>query len=186
MVRIAQVQREDVAPEYQALYVEMRNATTGLVGGPYRALMHVPDVALPWRRWIEDSLRGGLNMPLSLMELAILVTAREERCEYVWGAHQRAAERAGSRWEAVQVIRGEAPAAGLTADEATVIAFAEQVLRNRKVDDAVFDTLKARWGENDVIRLSCIIGCYRLIATLLAAFEITPDSEGQANTFPKV
>ena len=185
MVRIAQPQRDALAPDYHALYDEMRNAATGVVGGPYRALMHVPDVALPWRRWIEDSLRGGLNMPLSLMELAVLVTAKEERCEYVWGAHQRAAERAGTRWEAVQVIRGEQPASVLTEDEATVIAFAQQVLRARKVEDAAFDKLKARWGESDVIRLSCIIGCYRLIATLLAAFDITPESEGQANTYQK-
>lgn len=184
MVRIAQPRREDLAPEYHALFDEMRNAATGVVGGPYRALMHVPDVALPWRRWIEDSLRGGLSMPLSLMELAVLVTAKAERCAYVWGAHQRAAERAGTRWEAVQVIRGEQPASVLTEDEATVVTFAQQLAGDGKVQDAAFDRLKARWGESDVIRLSTIIGCYRLVATLLAAFDITPESEGQTNTYP--
>jgi 4-carboxymuconolactone decarboxylase len=185
MARISQIRREEVATEYQALYDEMRNAATGVVGGPYRVLFHTPDVALPWRRWIEDTLRGGLKMPLSLMELAVLVTAREERCEYVWNAHTRAAERAGTRPEAVKVVRGEALEATLTEDEATVLTFAEQLVRDRKVSDAVFDRLKARWGESDAIRLSCIIGCYRLIATLLAAFEITPESEGQVNTFPR-
>ncbi len=182
--RIPVPRKEDVPAEYHALYEEMRNAATGVVGGPYRVLMHTPEVALPWRRWIEDTLRGGLKMPLSLMELAILVTAREERCEYVWGAHQRAAERAGSRKEAVAVVRREAPAGDLTPDEAIVVTYAEQV-NAKQVTDAAFDALKARWGESDVIRLTAIIGCYRLIATLLAGFAITPETEGQVNTFPK-
>lgn len=184
MPRIEPVRREDVAAEYLPLYDEMA-AGRPVTTGPYRILMHTPEVALPWRRWIEDTLRGGLQMPLAMMELAVLTVAREERSEYVWGAHQRAAERAGTRTEAVAVVRGEAPASTLTPDEATVMSYAEQLARTGRVDDATFDALKARWGENDVIRLTTIIGCYRLVSTLLGAFEVTPESEGQVNTFPK-
>lgn len=184
MARIPSIPREQVPPQYQAFFDERKNPTTGAVGGPYRVLMHVPSVAQPWRAWIEDALRKPISIPPSLYEIAILVTAREERCPYVWTAHQRGAPQAKVRPEALAVLRGEAPARTLTTDEALIVSYTEQVLRDRKVSDAVFSQMKQRWGEEAQIRLTALIGAYRLLATLLAAYEVMPEDEGEPSTFP--
>ena len=44
---------------------------------------------------VNDYLRRKSGLDSRVVELAILVTAREMDCEYVWTAHEPAAQKAG-------------------------------------------------------------------------------------------
>jgi hypothetical protein len=54
-----------------------------------------------------------------------------------------------------------------------------QLLRANRVDQAVFDSLKERYGVAWVVELTGLIGHYGNVSGLLNAFEMTPPPDAE-------
>jgi AhpD family alkylhydroperoxidase len=112
-------------------------------------------------------------------ELAILATAREKDCPYVWAAHVALARKAGTRGEAITAVRERRDVSGLPSDEQAIVSYVRQLLRTNRVDQAVFDVLKDRHGVPWVVELTGIVGHYGLVSGMLNAFEVAPAPEAE-------
>jgi alkylhydroperoxidase family enzyme len=84
------------------------------------------------------------------------------------------ARKAGTREEAIAVVRDRKDAGALAPDERAIVTYVRQLLRNNRVEQAVFDALKDRYGVPWVVELTGIIGHYGMITGLLNAFEMKP------------
>jgi 4-carboxymuconolactone decarboxylase len=166
--------KEDVAPEHQALFDELA-ARRGRISGPSTIVLHSPGLARPWNR-ISEYLHGESIVGAPYAELAVCATARETDCGYVWNAHVPQARKAGVAAETIDALRDRRPAAELPAPERGVVVYVRQLLQDHRVESEVFDRLlqdhDARW----LVELTVWIGRYAALSGLLNAFEVTPPS----------
>ena len=170
MARLPEVSREQLSPEDQSIYDEIAGER-GQVRGPYAALMHSPKLA---RRASATGsyVRFGSALPMALREVATLATAREMDAQYVFSVHApvaRGLEIAETTMEALR--RGDSPPS-LSPDEALVVAFVRELLRNRRVSDATFDAVKERFGVQGVVDLAGTVGHYAFMTQVINALDV--------------
>lgn len=169
--------KEQVAAEHQPIFDAVAEGR-GSVRGPFSIMMYSPEMC---GRVLATSnfLRFQSSVKPREGELAICATAREKDCKFVWAAHVTLARKAGTREEAISVVRDRKDAGGLAPEERAIVTYVRQLLRNNRVDQAVFDALKDRYGVPWVVELTGIIGHYGTITGLLNAFEMLPAPDAE-------
>jgi alkylhydroperoxidase family enzyme len=155
----------------------------GRVGGPFGVLMYSPGLAeMVCKTGAHVRLKSELTMVER--ELALLSTCREKDAAYEWASHVPTARNAGMREEAIVVMRDGADASGLEPDERDIINYTRQLLRNNRVEQGLFDTLKDRHGTRWLVELTATIGQYQYIAAINNAFGMEPRPDGEVLPIP--
>jgi 4-carboxymuconolactone decarboxylase len=142
--------------------------------GPFLPLMHSPEV-MTLARSMGDYLRYNSAIGTTLSELAILVTAREWSQDYEWLVHAPIAEQAGIKADIVAAIRDGRRPAGMSADEEMVYEFSVELQRNKRVSDATFQKVDARFGKKGIVDLTGIAGYYTLLAMEMNVARFEPE-----------
>ena len=76
--------------------------------------------------------------------------------------------------EAITAVKeGRAPE-GLSADEAVVVSYAQELIRNHRVSEATFEAAKGQLGLQGAVDLTATVGYYSMIASVLNAFDVQP------------
>ena len=151
--------------------------TFGAVRGPFTVMLHSPALVEQMLAFI------GFYRDRSVVEakdrsIAILVCARERQGAYVWSAQVNAARRAGLREEVIEVIRGRKDPAGLRAEEREILAYADQLIRTNRVDQASFDALLKRHGAKWLVELTVAANYFGIVCGLVNAFEVPAPADG--------
>jgi 4-carboxymuconolactone decarboxylase len=121
-------------------------------------------------------LRGdSVNLSAQIRELAMLVTARENDCQYIWHAHAAAARRAGLSDDLVNNLRDKRPLTGMSAEETAVVEFGREYFRTRRVSQPTFDAASTAFGVRGLAELTSLMGYYALLAFNINAFEMLPE-----------
>src|SRR5215510_11301495 len=166
------VTKEDVAPEHHALFDTLA-ALRGRISGPSTVVLHSPGLAGPWNEISEYLHRQSIVEPQHA-EVAVCATARERDCGYVWNAHVPLARKAGIGAETIETIRERRPIDDLPEAPRAVVLYVQQLLRNNRVDTAVFDQLLKAHDPKWMVELTGWIGRYAALSSILNAFEVTP------------
>ena len=100
--------KEQVASEHRPIFDAVAEGR-GSVRGPFSIMMYSPEMC---SRVLNTSnfLRFQSSVKPKEGELAIIATAREKDCPFVWAAHVTLARKAGAREEAIAVVRDGMPA----------------------------------------------------------------------------
>lgn len=171
MTRIPQVTtKDDVAPEHHAIF-ESIASSRGRVGGPFAVLMNSPEVA-GRAAHLGAYIRYESVLSDADRELAICTTSREWDCSYEWSAHAPLALEAGVRQEAMDIVANRGPLESLTEDEAAIVRYGRELLRDRRVSDATFKAAHDRLGDKGVAELTATFGYYSMLACALNSFEV--------------
>ncbi len=136
---------------------------------------------------LTDYLRfKSTAIPPNLKQIAIMLTARFWGGQYVWYSHRQQALDAGLSAALIDAMaQGKRPA-NMTADEAIVFDFCEELLAARQVDDTAFKALADRFGERGVVELVGLMGQYHTISMLFAVDRYPlPDGARQEIDRPK-
>src|SRR5687767_10306305 len=177
MPRVAPITgKSDVPAEHHAV-VDAVTKVFGNVRGPFSILLHSPKLAervLPLVTFFRDE---GL-VEARLRSLAILSAVREREAAYVWAAQVAAARRAGVRDEAIDVIRAKGDAAKLQPDEAEIVTYTRQLMRQNRVDQATFDVLKNKYGVQWLVELTAAANYFALLSGVVNAFEVAAPADG--------
>jgi 4-carboxymuconolactone decarboxylase len=177
MPRIPLIQSKgDMPAEHQALADRIVKTFGGVVG-PSTMLLHTPELAPPVYD-IGDYFRQRSRVPAKLRLLGVLVAARERQGEFVWAAQVESAHRAGIREDVVELVRSRAAPSRFPVEEGEVVAYAEQLMRTTRVDQATFDALRNRHGTQWLIELTVVIGYYAMLCGVVNAFEVPPPADG--------
>lgn len=102
----------------------------------------------------------------------MILAAREADGAFQWGAHTRLAREAGVREEVIDVVGHRKPVDGLTEEEATLITYGREILRNHKVAQASFDKAQARLGVQGLVDFTGILGYYTMLAVHLNSYAV--------------
>lgn len=148
----------------------------GAVRGVFPARLHVPPIA-DHTAELDAYVRFASKLEARTKALAVSVTARELECRHEWAAQVRSAERNGIDQATLQAIYQRKPAADFAAEDATVVRYLLELLRDHRVSDSTFAPLHDRLGVQHLVELTATIGYYSMISCKLNAFELLADPE---------
>jgi len=146
-------------------------------------MLHVPEVA---KRGLELAryLREDSSLSPRIRELAMLTTAREMDCQFIWNAHAPLGRRTGLRAEVVDNLRDKNELTGLAPDEAAVVHYGREFFRTHRVSQATFDEALGQFGVQGLTELTNLMGCYALLAFNVNAFGAELPAETTEKLLP--
>ena len=185
LCRLPLPDRDQMDERGQAAYDRLADPNTksrvGIIG-PGTLQMHSAQVS-QHTSGLNAYLRGEAGFDGAILELAILVAAREMDSKFEWAAHEPAAIAEGLAPEIIDVVRHKKSTDGLPETEQLVIEFGRQLLRERRVDADRFAAARALFGDKGILEFVILISQYSATALLLAAFDMQPHPNLDSN-FP--
>jgi 4-carboxymuconolactone decarboxylase len=177
MPRVALPAAGELTPEQRRVYDSIGALRRGHVPVHYHAALCNPELADKWQQ-IGDLLRYRTSLPLRLSELAILVTACDQRCDYQWAAHQPIAAKAGLAPDVISAIRTGRRPAFTASDEAAVYDYCTMLLQTKFVDDDTHSRATAAVGARGIVELTALLGYYVMVAMSINAHDLAaaPDT----------
>ncbi len=185
MARIPAPTRESVPQDQLEAfdeYVESRGSIP--TTGPLSVMLNVPEV-LKRGEDLRAYLRGdGSSLPRPIIELAMLVTARENNCQFIWNAHAAAGRAAGLNDELINNLRDKKDLPGMSHQERAVVEYGREFFRTRTVGQATFDAALGQFGTRGLAELTSLMGYYALLAFNINAFGVEIPEERDEEALP--
>lgn len=172
MARTPTVTRESVPENQRAAFdaiVQERGAVP--TSGPGSVMINAPEAAQR-ALGLALYLRTDTSLEPRIRELAMLLAARENDCQFIWNAHAPPARRAGLRDEIVDSLRDKKELPNPAADEAAVVNYGREFFRTRRVSQDTFDAVLAQFGALGASELTTLMGCYAMLAFNVNAFGV--------------
>ncbi len=134
--------------------------------GPGAIRLYSPPVA-DAMTGVNEYLRRKSGLDPRLVELAILVTAREMDCEYVWTAHEPPAQKAGLQQAIIDTVKYRRPVTTLGEKEAVIVQLGRDSIGKHKVGSDTFARAVKLFGHQGVVNIVSLIGDYAATTILL-------------------
>ena len=161
--RFPAMKREQLNEAGKRLY-DARGAADAF--GPGAIRLYSPPVA-DAMSGLNDYLRRKSGLDARLVELAILVTAREMDSEYVWTAHEPAAQKAGLAQAIIDTVKYRRPLTTLGEKEAVIVQLGRDSISKHKVSSDTFARAVKLFGNQGVVDIVSLIGDYASTTILL-------------------
>ncbi|HUF71819.1 MAG TPA: carboxymuconolactone decarboxylase family protein [Gammaproteobacteria bacterium] len=156
---------DEMTDAQKAMVSHVLDGPRNSLGGPFNVMLRSPEMGDAAQQLGTFSRFN--TMPGKLRELAIIMTARFWTSHFEWYAHKDAALREGLDPAVVDAIaNGESPT-GMDADETAVYKLVSELLYDRRVSDATFETAVATLGERGVVDVVGIVGYYGMVSLFL-------------------
>ena len=181
MPRFPTASRDSVPQDQVAAFDAIVSARGGEVPefGPIAVQLHVPEIAQRGEV-LRDYLRaGGSTLSNNIAELAMLITARELDCQFIWHAHAAAGRRHGLSDVLVDNLRDKKDLPELSSAESVVINYGREFFRTRRVTQATFEAARSEFGDRGLIELTNLMGYYSVLAFNINAFEQLPPASDE-------
>lgn len=138
--------------------------------GPFVPLLRSPEL-MNRLQAVGAYLRFNNSIPQELVEMSILITARNWTQQYEWNAHYPLALKAGLKAEAANAIGEGRHPAGLSADEEMIWDFDQELLHNKNVSNTTYARVAKRFGEQGVVDLTGLAGYYSTLAMIMSVAQ---------------
>jgi len=137
----------------------------------FATLARHPRLLKRWSAFGGTLLYGG-ELPERERELLILRTAWNCRADYEWGQHVRIGLASGLTEEEVARVPDGPGAAGWSAEDAALLAAADELHEGARIGDETWDALAASHGEAQLIEVCMVVGQYHLVAFTLNSLGV--------------
>ena len=173
MARVKTATRESVPAHQREAFddiVKQRGSVPDT--GPGSIMMNAPEMLVRGEN-LRSYLRGDeSSLPESIRELAMLVTAREMDCQFIWNAHAGFGRKAGLSDDVVDSLRDRKSLNGLSPDESAVVDYGREFFRTHRVSQSAFDAALTQFGVRGLTELTTLMGYYSMLAFNINAFEV--------------
>jgi alkylhydroperoxidase family enzyme len=167
------------APRDPALIEAVLKRRGGKLINLDRALLWSEPLTRGWNVFV-NAVRREISVSPRLKEIAICSVAAVTGADYEFDHHAPEYVKAGGNEALVPRLRDPDRAAGdpsFTDDERLAIRYAVAMTRNVKVPQALFDEVRARFSETEIVELTAAIACYNMVARILVALEVPEDPD---------
>ncbi|HVC57178.1 MAG TPA: carboxymuconolactone decarboxylase family protein [Stellaceae bacterium] len=177
MARLPSITAKDQVPAKDHAIFDSIVASRGAVQGPFTMFLNSPEVAERVAH-LGAYVRFEGSLDMRVRVLAAMTVAREFEAVYVWGAQSGGARRQGVPETTIAAIR-ENHVRGIPPEDAQIVEFTRQLLRQHRVEEALFKAMQARFGNDQLVQLTTAIGYYSLLAMTVNAAELdaAPNAE---------
>jgi 4-carboxymuconolactone decarboxylase len=157
---------KDIHPETGNRFPAVKAGLTPDAFGPGAIRQYSPPVAESMTA-INDYLRRKSGLDNRLVELAILVTAREMDCVYVWTAHEPAAQKAGLQQEIIDIVKYRRPVTKLAEKDALIVQLGRDAIGKHKVSSDTFARAQKQFGNQGLVNIVALMGDYAATTMML-------------------
>ncbi len=148
-----------------------------------RALLWSEPVARGWNVYLK-AVRSELPTSRKLRELGICTVALLTGAQYEYHHHAPDFLAAGGTQAELDALGRYAQATpggplaevALGSQEALVVRYAAQMTQQVRVDDAVFDAMRAAFTTTEIVEITAAIATYNMVARFLVALGVTPEA----------
>jgi 4-carboxymuconolactone decarboxylase len=166
------ITKSDDLSEDQRQVFDAIAASRGAVGGPFSILLYVAEIAGPVQE-LGGYLRFRSPMDPALRETTAFATATLLGCEFEQAVHRGLALKAGVEASVLERIE-QGRLDGIEGDIGIAVTFAQHLVVEHRVPQAVFDQARERWGDKMIVELTVLIAYYAFLAHVLNTFEVVP------------
>lgn len=171
MARLKPIRPEDMTPAQASAYQAIE-AKGGRLGGPYSALIRIPEFMLLHQE-MGDNLRKS-SLGERLRKIIVLTTVKHWGAKYAWAVNVRSAEKDGMERAIIDAIgEGREPVLS-DAKERIVYRIARELLEKRSLVDATYKEAIDLLGETGTADAVATTGFYSLVSMTLIAFDVDP------------
>jgi len=142
----------------------------GPVYGPAMFSVHMPRVA-DGMDLINKYLRYDSLIGRPLIELAILVAARELDQQYEWAAHEALALAEDVPQAHIDVIKHHQSTDSLPAKESLIIRYGREIFREHTLSAETWAEAVSLFGQQGALEIAAIMGDYAMAAIILTAID---------------
>ena len=165
-----------MSPEQKAIMDAIASGPRKSASGPFKAWLVSPVLADRLQK-VGEYVRFQSSLPKRLNEFAILLAGRTWNSQFEWAYHYPLALKEGVEPSVLaDLVAGRDPT-GMSADEALVYRFTQELRRDKAVSDATFAATEGRFGKRGVIDLVAVQGYYDTVCMTLNVAEV-PVPEG--------
>jgi AhpD family alkylhydroperoxidase len=152
----------------------------GRIGGTnapnlFLTLGRNPRLFRGWLRFAGRLMPGG-TLPRRETELVILRVAHHRQCLYEFEHHVRLGARAGVGQDDVLQITQELDAGPWSTRERALLCAVDALHFEQDLNDGVWGALGKHLNEREIIELCFLVGHYEMLATVITALGIEPDT----------
>jgi alkylhydroperoxidase family enzyme len=181
--RLPALTRAELDADGQAVWDKYIGDKPAPKSGPPAVMMYSPKSEAAF-----EDLNGYLRYNGALSprhtEVAILVATWEIKQQYEYSAHEPAALKFGAPQEVVDTIKYDRAPVGLSPEETLIIKFGRQIMREHKLDSALFKEAVERFGKRGTVELATVMGDYVMAGIVLTAVDqhLPPDRPARLPT----
>jgi 4-carboxymuconolactone decarboxylase len=168
--RLPALTREELDDEGQAAWDLVVGDGPRPLTGPAAVSMYSPKVAEAFHL-LNQYLRFNGILEDRDFEVAIMQAAREFEQPYEWSAHEGAARRLGIPDAVIDAIKYDRGLDGLPGRDRLILRFARALLREHKVDSALYADIVEQFGQQGMVDLATIMGDYVMVGFVLTAAD---------------
>lgn len=174
MARINALDRNAMNPEQARVY-DHAKSTSGIVGGPYTAYIHLPKV-FEAAQQMRQVIGSG---PLTRREQQIvnITIARHWNARYPWHAQVRGAVAAGVERPVIDAINARGTPALADARERVCHAVAREILASTGLSDATYADAERTMGLEALVALVATVGSFSMTCITAGTFKIDPPAD---------
>jgi 4-carboxymuconolactone decarboxylase len=176
LTRLPALTRNDLDDEGKAVYDRIVGDGPAPTTGPVGLSLYSPKIAQ-----IFSDLNGYLryNGVLSPRhtEVAILVAAWEIEQQYEYSAHEPAALMHGAPQAVIDTIKFDREPVDLSPEETLIIKLGRAIMRDHKVDSALYAEAEQLFGRRGIVELVTVMGDYVMVGMILTTIDqqLPPD-----------
>lgn len=185
MARIDPIPMEKMTPEQRRINDEI-SATRGggPAKGPFALWLRTPELADKANAF-GSHLRHHTTVPQNLVELAVLVIARDWTAQYEWHAHMNSWRKLGLDDDIAEAIKNRKTPVLKTDEDIIVYQVTTELLKDKKISDGTYASAVETLGEQTLLDLITIIGFYTMVAMVLVSFEVEIPGDHEKKPLPE-
>ena len=174
MARVSLIDEQN-RPELSGLMAKLRGARGGRLLNIYRMMLHSPAVAGGWFE-LNQAVRFNTEVDGQSRELAVMRVAMLNGVDYLLEAHgSNYALKEGLTPAQVDAL-GEWNTSDLYSEQQrALLAYVDAMTLQIDVPNEVFEALRARFNERQIVEITMLIGAYNMLTRVLQALEIDPE-----------
>ena len=170
LTRLPPLARETLDDEGKAVYDRIVRNGPAPKTGPVALSLYSPKIAQ-----VFDDLNGYLRYHGVLSprhtEVAIVVATWEIAQQYEYSAHEPAALNYGAPQAVIDTIRYNRAPVGLSPEETVIIKLGRAIMRNHKVDSALYAEAEQLFGRRGIVELVTVMGDYVMVGMVMTAID---------------
>ncbi|HVS24190.1 MAG TPA: hypothetical protein VMU03_10740 [Gammaproteobacteria bacterium] len=176
LTRLPPLTRADLNDEGKAIYDKIVGNGTAPKTGPVALSLYSPKIALAFND-LNGFLRYNGTLSPRHTEVAILVATREIEQQYEYSAHEPAALRFGAPQAVIDTIKYNREPVGLSPEETLIIKLGRAIMRDHKVDSALYAQAEKTFGRTGIVELVTAMGDYVMVGMVMTAIDqhLPPD-----------
>lgn len=168
--RLPPLTRADLDAEGRAVYDRIVGTGPAPTTGPVALSLYSPKIAQAFND-LNGYLRYNGALSPRHTEVAILVASWEIEQQYEYSAHEPAALHHGAPQAVIDCIKYDREPVGLSPEETLIIRLGRAILRDHKVDSALYAQVEKTFGRKGLVELVTVMGDYVMVGMVMTAID---------------